>query len=108
MFVLTHHAHDPIPMDGGTTFYLVTEGCEAAYATACESAGGEGVDIAGGASTGRQALIADVINKLTLNIEPVLLGWGERSFDGVESFSLESVQMLHSPLTTHIRYRHIR
>jgi hypothetical protein len=35
----------------------------------------------------------------------VLLGSGERIFDGVESFGFEPVEVLHSPLTTHIRYR---
>ena len=43
------------------------------------------MDIAGGASTVRQALIAGVIDELTLDIAPVLLGSGERTFDGVET-----------------------
>ena len=82
MFVLTHHRHDPIQMDGGTTFHFVTEGFDAAYAAAREAAGDNGVDIAGGASTVRQALAAGVIDELTLDIAPVLLGSGERIFDG--------------------------
>jgi dihydrofolate reductase len=53
----------------------------------------------------RQALIAGVIDELTLDIAPVLLGSGERIFDGVPSFGLEPVEVLHSPLATHIRYR---
>jgi dihydrofolate reductase len=63
------------------------------------------VDIAGGAWTVRQALIAGVVDELTLDIAPVLLGSGERIFDGVESFGMEPVEVLHSPLATHIRYR---
>src|SRR5947209_15084602 len=51
VFVLTHHAHDPIRMEGGTIFHFVTGGFEAAYARARETAGGDGVDIAGGAWT---------------------------------------------------------
>lgn len=94
VFVLTHHRHDPIQMDGGTTFHFVTEGFDAA----CLAAGDEGVDIAGGASTVRQALIAGVIDKLTLDIAPVLLGSGERIFDGVASFGFEPADVLHSPL----------
>ena len=31
VFVLTHHAHDPIEMQGGTTFHFVTGGFEAAF-----------------------------------------------------------------------------
>jgi dihydrofolate reductase len=107
VFVLTHHRHDPIPMDGGTTFHFVTEGFEAAYAQACETAGDQGVDIAGGASTARQALIAGVIDEFSLDIAPTLLGAGERMFDGVESFGFEPVEVLHSPLATHIRYRRV-
>jgi dihydrofolate reductase len=107
VFVLTHHAHDPIEMEGGTTFHFVTEGFDAAYAQACETAGDKGVDIAGGASAVRQALNAGVIDELTLDVTPVLLGAGERMFDGVDSFDFEPVEVLHSPLTTHIRYRRV-
>jgi len=105
VFVLTHHAREPIEMEGGTTFYFVTDGFDAAYARASETAGDDGIDVAGGASTVRQALVAGVIDELTLDIAPVLLGSGERIFDGVESFGLEPVEVLHSPLATHIRYR---
>ena len=105
VFVLTHHAHEPIEMEGGTTFHFVTDGFDAAYAQARETAGEGGVDIAGGASTVRQALIAGVVDELTLDVAPVLLGSGERIFDGVESFGFEPVEVLHSPLATHIRYR---
>jgi dihydrofolate reductase len=108
VFVLTHHRHDPIQMDGGTTFHFITEGFDAAYAAACDAAGDSGVDIAGGASTVRQALAAGVIDELTLDIAPVLLGSGERIFDGVESFGFEPAEALHSPLATHIRYRRVR
>ena len=78
VFVLTHHAHEPIEMEGGTTFHFVTDGFDAAYAQARETAGDDGVDIAGGASTVRQALVAGVVDELTLDIAPVLLGSGER------------------------------
>ncbi len=105
VFVLTHHPHDPIALEG-TTFHFVTEGFDAAYAQAVEAAGDGGVDIAGGASTVRQALAAGVVDELTLDIAPVLLGSGERIFeDGAETFDFEPVEVLHSPLTTHVRYR---
>ena len=107
VYILTHHQRPPIQMEGGTTFHFVTEGFDAAYAAAREAAGDKGVDIAGGASTVRQALNAGVIDELTLDIAPVLLGSGERMFDGVESFGFEPVEVLHSPLTTHIRYRRV-
>ncbi|BDZ41007.1 deaminase reductase [Paraoerskovia sediminicola] len=105
VFVLTHHAREPIEMDGGTTFHFVTGGFGTAYARAREAAGDKGVDIAGGASAVRQALAAGVVDELTLDIVPVLLGSGERVFDGVDEFGFEPVDVLHSPLATHVRYR---
>jgi dihydrofolate reductase len=105
VFVLTHYAHDPIEMEGGTTFHFVTDGFDKAYRQAREVSGTDGIDIAGGASTVRQALAAEVIDEFTLDIAPVLLGTGERLFDGRESLGFEPVEVLHSPLATHIRYQ---
>jgi dihydrofolate reductase len=105
VFVLTHHAHEPIEMHGGTTFYFVTEGFDAALAQAREVAGDLGVDIAGGASTVRQAFAAGAIDELTVDISPVLLGSGESLFEGVEDPGLEVLQVSHSPLAIHVRYR---
>ena len=105
VFVLTHHARDPVEMAGGTTFHFVTEGFEAAFARASETAGDLGVDIAGGASTVRQALAAGVIDELVLDFVPVLLGAGERIFDGVPDRDFEPVEVIESPLATHVRYR---
>jgi dihydrofolate reductase len=95
-------------MEGGTSFHFVTDGFDAAYAQACEAAGEGGVDIAGGASTVRQALAAGVIDELTIDIVPVLLGAGERIFEGDAELGFEPVEVLHSPLATHIRYRRVR
>jgi dihydrofolate reductase len=108
VFVLTHHAQAPIEMEGGTTFYFVTDGFDAAYAQAREIAGSHGVDIAGGASTVRQALQADVIDELWLDIAPVLLGSGESIFEDITTFDFEPAEILHSPLATHICYRRVR
>jgi len=105
VFVLTHHARDPIEMAGGTTFHFVTDGFDAAFEQATAVAEGRGVDVAGGASTVRQALSAGVINELVLDIAPVLLGTGERLFDDVGDPHLVPVEVLHSPHATHIRYR---
>jgi dihydrofolate reductase len=55
---------------------FVTDGFEVAFARATEAAGDRGVDIAGGASTVRQALGAGVIDELVLDFVPVLLGAG--------------------------------
>jgi dihydrofolate reductase len=105
VFVLTHHPHDPIEMEGGTTFHFVTEGFDAAYRQAREVAAERDVSIAGGASTIRQALTAGVIDELVLDIAPVILGAGESPFHGVPNLKLEPIKTIHSPLATHVRYR---
>jgi dihydrofolate reductase len=104
VFVLTHHAHDPIEMVGGTTFHFVTDGFDAALARAREVGDGD-VHVAGGASTVRQALAAGAVDELVLDLVPVLLGRGERLFDGVADPGLEPVEVLASPFATHLRYR---
>jgi dihydrofolate reductase len=105
VFVLTHHAHAPIPMEGGTTFIFVTEGFDAAYEQASAAAAGADVAIAGGASTVRQALAAGVIDELVLDVVPVLLGTGERLFEGVSDPGFTPVEVVSSPRATHVRYR---
>jgi dihydrofolate reductase len=105
VFVLTHYPHDPIAMEGETTFYFVTDGFEAALEQAKAAAGENQVDIAGGASTVRQAFAARAVDELVLDIVPVLLGTGERLFDGVEDPGLQPTEVIHSPHATHIRYR---
>ncbi len=105
VFVLTHYARDPIEMDGGTTFHFVTGGFDAALERAKAVAGERDIAIAGGASTVRQALAAGAIQELVLDLVPVLLGSGERLFDGVEDPGLEPIEVSPSPHATHIRYR---
>jgi dihydrofolate reductase len=105
VFVLTHYAHEPIEMQGGTTFYFVTEGFSAAFEQARAAAGEQDITVAGGASTARQALAAGVLAELTLDIAPVLLGRGERLFDGVEDPGLTPVEASQSPFATHVRYQ---
>jgi len=105
VFVLTHHPHDPIEMEGGTTFHFVTDGFDSAYAQAREVAGDRDVSIAGGASTVRQALAAGVLDELVLDIAPVVLGTGESPFAGLSELRLEPIEAIHSPWATHVRYR---
>lgn len=105
VFVLTHYAHDRIELRGETTFHFVTEGLGAALAQARSTAGDRDVAIAGGASTVRQALAAGAIDELILDVVPLVLGTGERLFDGVADPGLTPVEVTHSPRATHIRYR---
>jgi dihydrofolate reductase len=92
-------------MQGGTTFHFVTGGFAAALEQARAAAGDGDVDIAGGASVIQQALTANAIDELVLDIVLVVLGAGERFFTGVHDPGLKPVQVIHSRYATHIRYR---
>ena len=105
VFVVTHHERKPLPMRGGTTFFFVTGGVEDALARAREAAGDRDVCIAGGAGIVRQVLAAGALDELYLHIVPVLLGAGERLFEGVRDVALEPVKVIGSPAVTHVRYR---
>ena len=87
-FVLTHHARAPITMEGGTTFYFVTDGIEAALERAKDAAQGKDVRLGGGVATVRQYLAAGLIDELHLVISPVLLGRGESLLAGIDTVSL--------------------
>jgi hypothetical protein len=50
-------------------------------------------------------LAAGAIQELVLDLVPVLLGSGERLFDGVEDPGLEPIEVIPSRNATHIRYR---
>ena len=83
-FVLTHYPRGPIEMDGGTTFYFVTEGIEAALEQAKLAAKGRDVKIGGGVETVRQYLRAGLIDELHFVLSPVVLGQGEAIFAGID------------------------
>lgn len=84
VFVLTHHARPPLAMEGGTTFYFVTEGIESALQQAKDAAGDKDVRIGGGVSAIRQYLMADQIDEMHLAFSPVLIGEGEHLFLGID------------------------
>jgi dihydrofolate reductase len=110
VFVLTHHAHEPIELQGGTTFHFVTGGIESAYAQAEAAADGAPISIAGGASCARQALAAGLVDEIDLQLSSVVLGSGERLFDGFEAGkpALEIDRVLEAPGVVHLRYRVLR
>jgi dihydrofolate reductase len=108
VFVLTHHAREPVAMEGGTTFHFVTDGFDAALAAAREAAGELDVAIAGGASTIGQALAAGALEEIVIHYAPIMLGAGARLFDGVGDHELEILETIPSPAVTHVRYRVVR
>jgi dihydrofolate reductase len=105
VFVLTHNQREPLPMQGGTTFYFVTDGIESALAQARETAGDNRVAIAGGAATVNQYLAIGAIDELRLHVAPVVLGTGERLFKGTGNFELECLTVRSTDLVTHLTYR---
>ena len=88
VFVLTHHAREPLAMEGGTTFHFVTDGIESALAQAKEAARGKDVRIGGGVETIREYLEAGLIDELHLALSPVLLGQGEPLLSGIDMTAL--------------------
>ena len=105
-FVLTHHAREPIEMEGGTTFYFVTEGIDTALDRALAAANGQDVIASGGASCLQQCLAAGRLDELTLSLTPVLLGAGERLLTnlGDGEIKLEQTEAIEAPGVTHLRY----
>jgi dihydrofolate reductase len=104
VFVLTHHARDPIVMKGGTTFYFVTDGIHAALERARDAAKDKDVRIGGGVSTVRQYLSEGLIDELHLVTRPVLMGSGENLYAGLDLSTLGYATREHvsTELATHV------
>ncbi|MEU8192254.1 dihydrofolate reductase family protein [Microbispora amethystogenes] len=95
VFVLTHHPRPSVEMEGGTTFHFVDATPEEALRQTREAAGDLDVRIGGGPSTVRQFLAADLVDHMHVAVVPIVLGRGERLWDGLEElekrFTIESV-----------------
>jgi dihydrofolate reductase len=107
VFVVTHHAREPVVMEGGTTFHFVTDGIESALAQAREAVSGRDVLLGGGASVAQQYLAAGLLDEIEIDVVPVLLRSGERLFDnlGDAPIQFEQVRAVEAPGVTHIKYR---
>jgi len=103
-YILTHYKRDPIVMEGGTTFYFVTDGIETALEQAKAAAGGLDVKIGGGVSTVRQYLQAGLIDELHFAFSPVMLGHGEAMFAGIDlpALGFRVAESATTELATHI------
>ena len=104
VFVLTHHAQSPIPMEGGTVFHFVTGGPNEALERASEAAEGKDVQIGGGVATIRQYLEAGLIDEMHVAIAPRLLGSGEHLLYGLDLTALGYECATHVPTAaaTHV------
>jgi dihydrofolate reductase len=86
-FVLSHHPHSSFQMEGSTSFHFVKDGIESALEQAFAAANGKDVRVGGGAATVRQYLKARLIDDLHFVQVPILLGCGERIFQGLDGLS---------------------
>jgi dihydrofolate reductase len=104
IFVLTHYERAPLVMEGGTTFHFVTEGPAVALERAREAAGDKDVRVGGGVSVIQQYLRQRLIDEMHIAISPVLLGSGERLFEGVDLPALGYACVKHeaSARATHV------
>src|SRR5947209_9743575 len=106
VYVLTRYEREPLVMEGGTTFYFVTDGIESALDQARRAAGGKDVSLAGGASAAQQYLKAGIVDEMEINLAPTLLGSGERLFDGVGDNlrGLDLMRTVAAPKVTHLKF----
>src|SRR6266436_5264933 len=104
VFVLKNHARAPIVMQGGTTFYFVTEGMHAALERAKEAANGKDVRLGGGISTMKQYLRAGLVDDMHFVLSPALIGSGERLFDDLNlpGLGYDLKDHLSSPGAKHV------
>lgn len=87
------------------SFTFVTTGVADAVSVARRAAGDATVVIMG-ADIARQALIAGLVDEMQLQLVPILLGEGERLFDGVDPDRVEITQTRSVPTAqiTHLFY----
>lgn len=107
VFVLTHHAREPLKMSGDNTFYFVTDGIESALKQAKAAAKDKDVRIGGGVSLVKQYLKAGLIDEMHLVMSPVLLGAGESLFSGIDLAKLgyKCVENVPGANCTHLTLR---
>lgn len=108
VFVLSHHAREPLVCEGGTTFTFVTAGIESALEQARAAAAGKDVSLAGGAEAARQYLAGDLVDEMEISLVPILLGAGERLFErlGAGSPELTHTRTVAAPGVTHLKFEH--
>ena len=97
-------ARAPLTMEGGTTFYFVTDGIKSALQKAKAAAKGKDVRIGGGVATIRQYLTAGQIDEIHLAMSPIFLGEGEHLFSGLNlnALGFTSIKTVGSEKATHV------
>jgi dihydrofolate reductase len=105
VYVVTHHRREPLVTEGGTTFNFVTDGIESALEQARRAAGAKDIALAGGATICQQYLNAGLVDEMIIHQVPILLGGGERLFEGVSDLhGLELVETIPTHNVTHFKF----
>jgi dihydrofolate reductase len=109
VFVLTHRPPPPAEVPKGpSNLTFVTDGIRSALRQARAAAGDKDVKL-GGASPGKAALAAGLVDEILVHIAPYLMGGGVRLFDDLsDGIRLEKLSVEDGHLATHVRYRVIR
>ena len=110
VFVVTHHAREPLVKEGGTTFTFVTAGPASALAQARFAAGDNDVSVAGGAAIIQELLRAGQLDEIQVHLVPILLGEGRKLFEHLDAdtVQLEQTRVVESSGVAHLRYRVVR
>jgi dihydrofolate reductase len=107
-FVVTH----TVPQEWvyeGSPYTFVTDGVESAVEQAKQAAGAKDVAV-GAASIAQQCIRAGLLDEISINLVPVLLGGGVRLFEhlGTTLIDLESTRVIEAPGVTHLTFRVVK
>lgn len=104
--VVTHEVPSEWASKKDTPFTFVTEGMEVAIRKAREIAGQKAV-VVGAPSVLQQCIQLGLLDEISIDLAPVVLGGGVRLFDqiGTEPLELEIASVSGTRAVTHITYR---
>lgn len=107
-FVVTHNVPQEWVYEA-SMFTFVTDGVESAVAQAKQLAGEKDVAVSS-ANIMQQCLKTGLLDEITIDLVPVLLGAGLRLFDhlGNQPIELEQLHIIAGTGVTHLRYRVVK
>ncbi|MEJ8304010.1 dihydrofolate reductase family protein [Saccharibacillus sacchari] len=104
IFIVTHHTPDKKPQENESISFTFIDKIEQAIQLAKQAAGDRDVTVVGGVSIGQQLLKAGLVDELQIGIMPLLLGSGQRLFDGLGELpiTLEKTRVVETGARTDI------
>ncbi|MEU4197681.1 dihydrofolate reductase family protein [Kribbella sp. NPDC026611] len=105
-FILTHRPRPSIEMEGGTTYHFVDAKPAEVLEQARAAAEGADIRLGGGATVIREFLSAGLVDYMHLAQVPIVLGRGERVWDGQEGLEQTyDIEAISSPSgVTHLTF----